>query len=83
MRGGVYVLDDPDRPMCLPLEAVLLGERGSGGFEADLGRLLGVSREWVGGFLAGFALGPGVDPSRPGYQDGVAFRMKHYPSERL
>jgi hypothetical protein len=69
---------DPSRPACLPLEALVIGCRSTGFFEADIARALGVSCAWVEGFLHGFALRKGVDASRVDYRAGMAFREQYY-----
>jgi hypothetical protein len=83
LKDGIYVASDREAPACLPLEAVVLDEPSTGGFEADMARQLRVSPAWVSGFLAGFVLQPSKDGGREGYQEGAAFRMKYYGRERL
>lgn len=54
--GGCYVLKK-DPPLYHPLESVLIGQDiRTGDWRADVATMLGVSDEWIEGFIDGFAL---------------------------
>jgi hypothetical protein len=52
----VYLLGDG--PASHPLETILVGVAATGNWLEDVQITLGVSEEWIDGFLAGFAHGP-------------------------
>jgi hypothetical protein len=79
LKQGVYAAHDSAHPVCLPLEALLLGTPSTGVLPADIAKQLGVSWEWCDGFCAGFALRQDGDTGQAGYQDGLAFRCLYYP----
>jgi len=74
-KGGYWHADTSDKPMKgHPLESVLLGEESSGDWRADIAKTLGVSPEWVDGFVRGWANRPD-DDLQSGIIDGTQCRL--------
>ena len=73
--GGYWHADTSEKPTkCHPLESVLLGEESSGDWRADVAMGLGVSPEWVDGFMRGWANRPD-DEFQSGIIDGTQCRL--------
>ena len=74
-KGGYWHAITSEKPMKgHPLESVLLGVESSGDWRADVAKTLGVSPEWVDGFVRGWANRPD-DEVQAGIMDGVQARL--------
>lgn len=70
-KDGVWFYE---KLACHPVEAVLMGESSSGDWNVDVAQQLGVTQEWIRGFIDGYA-GKAIDDYNSGLIDGTTVKL--------